>query len=49
MLKQGLTGVHDAGISRAVADAYRELDREGQLMVRVYGMASPPQAARSRL
>ena len=42
ILEQGLTSVHDAGISRAVADAYRELDREGRLVVRIYGMASLP-------
>ncbi len=42
VLQNGLTGVHDAGISKLVAEAYRELDREGQLVVRVYGMASPP-------
>ena len=42
VLEQGLTAVHDAGISRTVADAYRELDREGKLVVRVYGMASLP-------
>ncbi len=37
-----MTGVHDAGISRRVGEIYRELDREGRLVVRVYGMASPP-------
>ncbi len=42
VLEHGLTSVHDAGISGAVADAYRELDREGKLIVRVYGMASLP-------
>ena len=41
-LRAGLTGVHDAGISRRTAEAYRDLDREGQLKLRVYGMASPP-------
>ena len=39
-LHAGLTGVHDAGISRRTADVYRELDRDGQLVIRVYGMAS---------
>ena len=29
-----------------VAESYRELDREGKLLVRIYGMASPPEAAR---
>jgi predicted amidohydrolase YtcJ len=33
--------VHDAGISRRVADVYRELDRDRQLVVKVYAMASP--------
>ena len=42
VLEQGLTSVHDAGISRSVAEAYRELDREGKLSVRIYGMASLP-------
>ena len=42
VLKDGLTSVHDAGISRLVAETYRELDREGKLLVRIYGMASPP-------
>ena len=31
VLQSGLTGVHDAGISDRVAQAYRELDREGRL------------------
>ena len=42
VLQNGLTGVHDAGISKLVEQAYRELDRESQLVVRIYGMASPP-------
>jgi predicted amidohydrolase YtcJ len=42
VLQNGLTSVHDAGISRSVTDAYRELDRDGQLVVRVYAMASLP-------
>jgi predicted amidohydrolase YtcJ len=42
VLEQGLTSVHDAGISQTVADAYRELDRDGKLVVRIYGMASLP-------
>ena len=42
VLEHGLTAVHDAGISQTIADAYRELDREGKLIVRVYGMASLP-------
>ena len=41
-LQNGLTGVHDAGISTLVEEAYRELDREGQLVIRIYAMASPP-------
>ncbi len=39
-LRAGLTGVHDAGISRRTAEVYRDLDREGKLAIRVYGMAS---------
>jgi predicted amidohydrolase YtcJ len=42
ILAEGLTGVHDAGISRTEAEVYRELDRAGRLKLRVYGMASPP-------
>jgi predicted amidohydrolase YtcJ len=53
VLEAGLTGVHDAGISHNVAEIYRELDREGRLVVRIYGMAAgtqtdvsqPPQTA----
>jgi predicted amidohydrolase YtcJ len=41
VLAAGLTAVHDAGISRRAAEIYRELDRAGQLLVRVYAMASP--------
>ena len=44
VLQAGLTSVHDAGISAETADLYRELDRAGQLVVRVYGMASVPSA-----
>jgi predicted amidohydrolase YtcJ len=42
-LRSGLTGVHDAGISRRTADVYRDLDREGLLKIRIYAMASPPE------
>src|SRR5262249_54848889 len=42
ILEAGLTGVHDAGISEAEAAVYRELDRSGELRLRVYGMALPP-------
>lgn len=41
-LRVGLTGVHDAGVDRGDADAFRKLDREGKLKLRVYAMASPP-------
>ncbi|HET8550430.1 MAG TPA: amidohydrolase [Bryobacteraceae bacterium] len=34
----GLTGVHDAGISRADLDAYRFLVKAGELPIRIYGM-----------
>ena len=40
-LKLGLTGVHDAGVSKAEIDAYQMIDRDGRLKMRVYGMASP--------
>jgi predicted amidohydrolase YtcJ len=43
-LESGLTSVHDAGISRLVTEAYRELDRQGKLVIRVYAMASLPPA-----
>jgi len=42
VLKSGLTGVHDAGLSRLEVRALRALDAEGKLKLRVYGMASPP-------
>ena len=42
LLAAGLTGVHDAGISRAVVRIYRNLDRSRQLRLRVYGMATLP-------
>jgi predicted amidohydrolase YtcJ len=41
ILAQGLNGVHDAGISQTEADVYRDLDRAGELHLRIYGMASP--------
>jgi predicted amidohydrolase YtcJ len=41
-LAAGLTGVHDAGIPPSIATIYRQLDREGLLKLRVYGMANPP-------
>jgi predicted amidohydrolase YtcJ len=40
--ESGLTGVHDASVSAAESEVYRQLDREGKLKLRVYGMASPP-------
>jgi predicted amidohydrolase YtcJ len=43
VLKAGLTGVHDAGVSALEAEAYRDLDRAGRLKLRVYGMASVPE------
>ena len=42
IVSQGLTGVHDAGVSAFEADVFRRLDREGRLSMRVYAMASPP-------
>ncbi|QEH34447.1 D-aminoacylase [Aquisphaera giovannonii] len=42
ILAAGLTGVHDAGISTTEEKVYRELDRSGELVLRVYAMASAP-------
>jgi predicted amidohydrolase YtcJ len=42
-LRSGLTGVHDAGVARREAEAYRDLDHAGKLKLRVYGMALPPE------
>jgi len=39
VLNAGLTGVHDAGLSRLEIEAFRDLDRAGRLKLRVYGMA----------
>ncbi|MHC5537942.1 amidohydrolase, partial [Singulisphaera rosea] len=49
LLKEGLTGVHDAGVSSLEAEAYRQLDREGRLKLRVYGMASGSEGALKRV
>jgi predicted amidohydrolase YtcJ len=41
VLQAGLTGIHDASVSPgSEAEAYRSLDREGKLKLRVYAMAS---------
>lgn len=37
-LSLGLTGVHDAGIDPPLVEAYRKLEAEGTLRLRVYGM-----------
>ncbi|MDR3621885.1 MAG: amidohydrolase [Paludisphaera borealis] len=42
IVAQGLTGVHDAGVSAREADVFRRLDRSGRLALRVYAMAMPP-------
>ncbi|WP_145268802.1 amidohydrolase family protein [Tautonia plasticadhaerens] len=42
-LAAGLTGVHDAGVPPGIARIFRDLDREGLLTLRVYGMANPPE------
>ncbi|WP_337173396.1 amidohydrolase family protein [Paludisphaera sp.] len=42
ILARGLTGVHDAGVPRRVAEVFDELDREGLLKLRCYAMTSPP-------
>lgn len=41
----GLTGVHDAGVGRAVIDAYEELAREGKYDLRNYVMVANDDAA----
>jgi predicted amidohydrolase YtcJ len=38
VLKSGLTGVHDAGLSARAVSALRALDRDHKLKLRVYGM-----------
>jgi predicted amidohydrolase YtcJ len=41
VLKAGLTGIHDAGVDPgAETEAFRALEREGKLKLRVYAMAS---------
>ena len=40
-LRAGLTGVHDAGLAASEIEAYRELDRQGALKLRIYAMAQP--------
>jgi hypothetical protein len=40
----GLTGIHDAGIDSLTVDIYRELARQGELTIRVYGMWTPDTA-----
>lgn len=47
-LAAGLTGVHDAGLSALEIDVYRQLDREGRLRIRIYGMAAPPAGGEAR-
>lgn len=41
-IAQGVTAIHDAGLSVEEIEAYRSLDAEGKLILRVYGMALPP-------
>ncbi len=41
-LENGLTCVHDAGVGRRTEQAYRDLEEQGVLKLRVYAMASPP-------
>ncbi len=42
VLKEGLTGVHAMAITPTEIEAYRDLDRDGRLKLRVHGMASSP-------
>ncbi len=41
-LRQGLTCVHDAGLSEQEATVLREMDLAGDLQLRVYGMLAAP-------
>lgn len=41
-LKSGLTGVHDAGLDSQERRVLEQMDRSGELILRVYGMASAP-------
>jgi predicted amidohydrolase YtcJ len=43
VLAAGLTGVHDAGLSKLEVQAFRDLDRASKLKLRVYGMATLPE------
>lgn len=43
VLRNGLTGVHDAGLSPLEIDVYRDLDHSGKLTLRVHGMATLPE------
>ncbi|MBX6315869.1 MAG: amidohydrolase family protein, partial [Isosphaeraceae bacterium] len=47
-LENGLTGIHDASVSRAEAQVFQELDQQGKLKLRVYGMATPPEGTEVR-
>lgn len=38
--RNGLTGVHDAGLDSLAIEVFRELGRRGELTLRVYGMLS---------
>jgi len=42
VVRSGIAGIHDAGVSAAEREAFLRLDREGRLKLRVYAMASPP-------
>lgn len=42
-LEAGLTGIHDAGVDAVEAEVFRELDQQGKLKLRVYGMFTPAQ------
>jgi len=46
---QGLTSVHDAGISAATVQAYRELQAEGRMPIRVNAMLAATDPALPRL
>lgn len=45
-LGAGLTGVHDMGVSGAQAELYKEMERSGELRLRVYALVGGPAAMR---
>ncbi len=46
---KGLTGVHDMGMGDGIVSIYTELDRAGELPIRVFGYVSPDSEAAAKL